>query len=217
MCRSSNAKGAFSQALPAACVSLALRRGVAAPSMSIAVFGATGLTGSECTYQALERGYAVRALCRDPSKLTKPEGSCGAAAAAEPIESESLFKYKGSVDSMADVEKIFESGDVEGVVIALGGKTKDVGELRPRCHFFSQMRGHRRLTEIRRTRQKRSGTEGHVRASLISRQSIDRPTDPLLGPTMLTDGTANIIKAMQKYDVKRVAVVTSIGTHTNSA
>ena len=27
----------------------------------------------------------------------------------------------------ADVEKVFEGGDVEGVIISLGGKTKDVG------------------------------------------------------------------------------------------
>ena len=52
---------------------------------------------------------------------------------------------------------MFEGGDVEGVIISLGGKTKDVG------------------------------------------------------PTMLTDGTATVIAAMKKYDVKRVAVVTSIG------
>merc|ERR1719197_2191100 len=69
-------------------------------SMSVAVFGATGLTGRECTHQLLERGVPVRAL---------------------------------------------------------GGKTKDVG------------------------------------------------------PTMLTDDTSTVIAAMKKYDVKRVAVVTSIG------
>jgi len=36
---------------------------------NIAVFGGNGLTGSECVYQALERGDSVTAFCRDPSKL----------------------------------------------------------------------------------------------------------------------------------------------------
>ena len=38
-----------------------------------------------------------------------------------------MHRYKGSVTSAADVEKVFEGGDVEGVIISLGGKTKDVG------------------------------------------------------------------------------------------
>jgi len=130
-----------------------------APTMSVAVFGATGLTGKEVTYQLLERGVSVRALCRDPSKLKKPLGSCGEAKAEELLEdAEKLFKFKGDVTSASDVEKIFETKDVTGVVVALGGKTSDVGK------------------------------------------------------TMLTDGTLNIINAMKKYDVKRIAVVTSIGT-----
>ena len=141
-------------------VALALLSGAAsaltrvAPRASIAVFGSTGLTGRECTHQLLERGVAVRALCRTPANVLTPLGSTGK---EEEVTSDKLFKFKGSVDVAADVEKVFEGGDVEGVIIALGGKTKDVG------------------------------------------------------PTMLTDGSAIIIDAMKKYDVKRVAVVTSIG------
>jgi len=128
--------------------------GAESPPRSVAVFGATGLVGRECTHQLLERGFAVRALCRDPTNVLTPMGSTGK---EELVDDEKLYKYKGSVTSAADVEKVFEAGDVEGVVIALGGKTKDVG------------------------------------------------------PTMLTDGTNNIIEAMKKYGVKRIAVVTSIG------
>jgi nucleoside-diphosphate-sugar epimerase len=94
------------------------------PKMSVAVFGATGLTGRECTHQLLERGVPVRALCRDPSKLLTPLGSTGK---EDLVENEQLYKYKGSVTNAADVEKVFEGGDVEGVIISLGGKTKDVG------------------------------------------------------------------------------------------
>ena len=94
------------------------------PKMSVAVFGATGLTGRECTHQLLERGVPVRALCRDPAKLLTPLGSTGK---EDLVENDQLYKYKGSVTSAADVEKVFEGGDVEGVIISLGGKTKDVG------------------------------------------------------------------------------------------
>src|SRR5258708_39436141 len=39
------------------------------PMTTIAVFGATGRTGSAATELALEQGYQVRALVRTPSKL----------------------------------------------------------------------------------------------------------------------------------------------------
>jgi len=127
--------------------------------MSVAVFGATGLTGRECAYQLVERGTKVRALCRDPARLLTPLGSCGETAADKPLESpEMLFKYKGDVTKAEDVAKVFEAGDVEGVIVALGGKTKDVG------------------------------------------------------PTMLADGTRHVIDECNKRGVKRIAVVTSIGT-----
>ena len=65
----------------------------------------------------------------------------------------------GNVINQDDVLSAFNSDNtIDGVVIALGGRTKEVG------------------------------------------------------PTMLTDGTRNIIKAMLERNIKRVAVVTSIGT-----
>merc|ERR1719152_957944 len=64
---------------------------------------------------------------------------------------------QGSVTNKADVDAVFEGKDVTGVVVALGGKTKDVG------------------------------------------------------PTMLEDGTANIISAMKANGVTRISVVTTIG------
>eukprot|EP00633_Aureoumbra_lagunensis_P001794 CAMPEP_0197288866 /NCGR_PEP_ID=MMETSP0890-20130614/6042_1 /TAXON_ID=44058 ORGANISM="Aureoumbra lagunensis, Strain CCMP1510" /NCGR_SAMPLE_ID=MMETSP0890 /ASSEMBLY_ACC=CAM_ASM_000533 /LENGTH=249 /DNA_ID=CAMNT_0042759885 /DNA_START=159 /DNA_END=908 /DNA_ORIENTATION=- len=133
-----------------------------APRASIAVFGATGLTGREVTYQLLAQDVPVRALCRDPSKLVTPLGSCGEDGANKIVENDNLFKFKGDVTKLDDVEKIFETNDVTGVVISLGGKTSDVGK------------------------------------------------------TMLTDGTTNVIQCMKKYDVSRIAVVTSIGTGDSS-
>ena len=68
----------------------------APPSMSVAVFGATGLTGRECTHQLLERGVPVRALCRDPAKLLTPLGSTGK---EDLVENDQLYKYKGSAQN----------------------------------------------------------------------------------------------------------------------
>lgn len=123
---------------------------------SIAVFGATGATGSEVVYQALAMGEEVTCLARDPSKMMIPEGS-GGDKKGTPLIDEKLTVFKGTVTDQADVDQVFAGKDVKGVVVALGGKTKDVG------------------------------------------------------PTMLQDGTANIIRAMQANGVKRVAVITTIG------
>ena len=107
-------------------------------------------------YQALKRGESVVALVRDASRLLVPAGS-GGSAAGSAFTDEKMRVIQGSVTSKQDVEKAFAGGDVTGVVVALGGKTKDVG------------------------------------------------------PTMLTDGTRNIIEACVANGVKRISVVTSIG------
>ena len=126
------------------------------PQCSIAVFGASGGTGSEAVLQALERGEDVTCLVRDRSKLKAPRSAAGFSADA-PFVSDKLTVKQGSVTNKADVDAVFEGQGVTGVVVALGGKTKDVG------------------------------------------------------PTMLQDGTANIIAACKANGVKRISVVTSIG------
>ncbi len=138
-----------------------VRHAAAASSSSlnmktIAVFGASGLTSSECVYQALKNGDSVIGLTRDVSKLEVPAGS-GGDKAGEPIVDDKLTMIAGDVTNPADVAKVFEAGKVDGVIVGLGGKTSDVGD------------------------------------------------------TMLTDGTNNVMAAMKENDVKRVAVVTSIG------
>lgn len=123
---------------------------------TIAVFGASGLTASECVYQALGEGHKVLGLTRNPSNLVVPKGS-GGASAEKPLSDPNLTVFAGDVTKKEDVAKVFEAESIDGVIVALGGKTKDVGK------------------------------------------------------TMLTDGTQNIIDVMKEKDVKRLAVVTSIG------
>jgi len=123
---------------------------------TIAVIGASGLTAQECIYTALKDGNSVVGLTRSPQNVVVPKGS-GGADADKPLTDDNLTVIGGDVTKKEDVDKVFAAGDIDGVIIALGGKTADVGE------------------------------------------------------TMLTDGTKNVIAAMKENDVKRLAVVTSIG------
>jgi putative NADH-flavin reductase len=100
-------------------------RGVGA-SASIAVFGASGKTGSEAVLQSLERGEDVTCLVRDSSKLLAPRTLAGCTAGA-PFGDKLKKIVQGSVTSQSDVDAVFEGQSVTGVVVALGGKTKDVG------------------------------------------------------------------------------------------
>jgi putative NADH-flavin reductase len=130
----------------------------ASPSCSIAVFGASGGTGSEAVLQALERGEDVTCLVRDAAKLKSPRTTAGFTEGAA-FASDKLAVKTGTVTSQSDVNAVFEAAStpVTGVVIALGGKTSDVG------------------------------------------------------PTMLQDGTSNVIAAMKSNGVARISIVTTIG------
>mmetsp|Transcript_24366 Transcript_24366/g.37562 ORF Transcript_24366/g.37562 Transcript_24366/m.37562 type:complete len:281 (+) Transcript_24366:76-918(+) len=94
---------------------------------TIAVFGASGLTSSECVYQALQNGDTVIGLTRSPDKLVIPNGS-GGAKKGQPLKDEKLTCIAGDVTKMEDVQKVFEAADIDGVIVGLGGKTSDVGE-----------------------------------------------------------------------------------------
>jgi nucleoside-diphosphate-sugar epimerase len=93
---------------------------------TIAVFGASGLTAAECVYQALKDGDKVVGLTRNPSKLTIPKGS-GGTDADKPLSDPNLTLIAGDVTKKADVDKVFET-PIDGVIVALGGKTSDVGD-----------------------------------------------------------------------------------------
>lgn len=92
----------------------------------IAVFGGTGLTGREVVFQALQRGEEVVVLARDPAKMLTPKGSCGEDA-DKPVTDPKLTVIQGDVKKQEDVDKVIKEG-AKGVVVALGGKTADVGK-----------------------------------------------------------------------------------------
>lgn len=94
---------------------------------TIAVFGGTGKTGRECVWQALKQGHNVVVLARDPNRMLTPLGSTGKEAA---LSDARLKVIQGSVTDPAAVSKVFAaaSDDLIGTIVALGGKTKDVGK-----------------------------------------------------------------------------------------
>merc|ERR1711871_769411 len=96
---------------------------------TIVVFGGTGKTGAECVYQALEQGNKVVVLARSPDRMLYPEGSGGAANAGKLFTNDNLQVVKGDVTVQSDVDSAFAAAEDEiiGTVVALGGKTKDVG------------------------------------------------------------------------------------------
>lgn len=74
-----------------------------ADGMTIALFGATGGTGSQVLEQALAGGYRVRALVRDTAKLAQRDG---------------LTQIQGDVLELSDVQRCVEGSDA--VVCVLG-------------------------------------------------------------------------------------------------
>lgn len=73
----------------------------------VALFGATGKIGQQFLQQALEKGYFIKALVRNPAKITQ--------------QSERLELIKGDVLSAVDVEKTVVNTDL---VVSLFGHVK---------------------------------------------------------------------------------------------
>lgn len=105
--------------------SVVVAKATPAEKSDIVVFGGTGGTGSECVVQALRRGAKVTVLARDPSKMRRPPGTGGANEGA-PVSDPNLTVVRGNVSNPEDVAKVITK-DTTGVVVSLGGKTKDVG------------------------------------------------------------------------------------------
>jgi nucleoside-diphosphate-sugar epimerase len=77
--------------------------------------------------QALEqRGQDVTVLVRDRSRLLAPR-TLGDSTAGSAF-GDRVKVTQGTVTKQGDVDAVFEGQDVTGVVVALGGKTSDVGK-----------------------------------------------------------------------------------------
>lgn len=76
--------------------------------MKLAIFGVSGRTGMPLVEQALEAGYEVIALVRNPAKLS--------------LQRNKLTLVRGDVMNLADVEKTVQGADA---VISVLGQRKD--------------------------------------------------------------------------------------------
>jgi len=102
--------------------------------MRIALFGATGGTGTEVLEQALAQGHRVRALVRDPAKLTEREG---------------LILIQGDVLDQAAVDQSVQGSDAVICVLGSHGSSEPV-EDRGTEHILAAMKdqGPRRLIAV---------------------------------------------------------------------
>jgi putative NADH-flavin reductase len=97
--------------------------------MKIALFGATGLTGQQFLNQAIEKGYDIKALVRDKSKLTQA--------------SPRLTVIEGDVLNAVDVSNTVEGVDI---VVSLFGHVKGSPEwlqTNGTKHIVAAMQHHR--------------------------------------------------------------------------
>jgi len=119
--------------------------------MSIVVFGGTGATGRECVYQALKNNQRVVVLARDSSRMLIPSGS-GGSQADSPLKSDLLTVIQGDVTKQSDVDKAFAAAkdEVTGVIVSLGGKTKDVGKTMLSDGTSAIVNAMKRLTKAKR-------------------------------------------------------------------
>jgi len=119
--------------------------------MSLVVFGGTGATGRECVYQALKNEQRVVVLARDPSRMLIPQGS-GGAQADSPLKSDLLTVIQGDVTKQSDVDKAFAAAkdEVTGVIVSLGGRTKDVGKTMLSEGTSAVVNAMKRLTKAKR-------------------------------------------------------------------
>mmetsp|Transcript_113814 Transcript_113814/g.179098 ORF Transcript_113814/g.179098 Transcript_113814/m.179098 type:complete len:314 (-) Transcript_113814:360-1301(-) len=114
-------------------LALAARARRSVPQCAIAVFGASGRTGSEVVLQALERGEKVSCLVRDSTRLRAPRDHTEMGLRKDsminfsPTTNDKMSTKQGDVLKQADVDAVFEGKDVTGVVVVLGGKTREVG------------------------------------------------------------------------------------------
>jgi putative NADH-flavin reductase len=149
--------------------------------MNVLVFGAAGRTGRKLLEQALQEGHAVTAFARDPTKVKATH--------------KNLHVVKGNILDFESVKAALKNQDV--VVSALGVKPP-VGAVITvviACQLFARM----------------TGLSGPL-AWLVR---LGLPVLALLvaqrKTTTLSEGTKNIVRAMEELGVRRFICQSSLG------
>jgi putative NADH-flavin reductase len=149
--------------------------------MNLLILGATGGTGRALVQQALEQGHVVTAFARDPSKIRASHSN--------------LRIVKGDVLDYDSVEAAVRSQDA--VLSALG--------IRPQVGPFIVIVI---LCQIVARLAALTGPAGwlvRIGVSVLANLILFRRT------TTLSEGTRNVIRAMEKLGVKRLVCESSLG------
>lgn len=149
--------------------------------MNLLVFGATGGTGRALVRQALDQGHAVTAFARDPNKIT--------------IRHENLSIVQGDILDYNSVEAAVKGHDA--VVSALGVRTP--AGIAVLVTIACQV--------LARTTALSGPLEWLVRLTIpvLMFVSLQKKT------TTLSEGTKNIVRAMEKLSVRRFVCESSLG------
>jgi hypothetical protein len=152
-----------------------------ATSVKLLIFGATGGTGRALVEQALEQGHVVTAFARDPAKVRTTH--------------KNLHVVKGDVSNYGSVDAAINGQDA--VLSALGVKVRIAGIVTVTilCQIFAAFVPlSRPLAWL-----VRAGVPVLSMLIFSSRK------------TALSEGTRNIVQAMQKHGVKRFVWESSLG------
>ena len=149
--------------------------------MNVLVFGATGGTGRALVEQALQQGHMVTAFARDPSKVR--------------VTHKNLRVARGNILDPASVEAALKGQDAALSALGAPPPVSAVVLVALLCQLFARM----------------AGLSGPL--MLLVRLGL-----PLLAllvaqrrTTTLSDGTKNIVRAMEALGVRRFICESSLG------
>ena len=149
--------------------------------MKLLVFGATGGTGSRLVQQALEQGHVVTAFARDPTKMR--------------LSHDNLRVVRGDVLNRDSVAAAVAGQD--GVLSALGTRlpVRLVIAIVIACQVIVRVVAMSRALSL----------VVEVGVPILAILLLSRRT------TILSDGTRNIVQAMERAGVKRFVCESSLG------
>lgn len=149
--------------------------------MKVLVFGATGRSGKALVEQALQQGHAVTAFARDPAKVRS----------AHP----SLTVARGNMLDIKSVEAAVQGQDA--VLSALGTSLPILAIVLAGFAFQILARGLALHGPL--------GLTVRIGGPILALLILTRRT------TALSEGTRNIVQAMEKHGVKRLICESSLG------
>ena len=153
--------------------------------MKLLVFGATGATGRRLVQKALEQGHVVTAFARDPAKIH--------------LAHDHLRVVRGDILNKDSVEAAVAGQD--GVLSALGTRLpiRILLSIVVACQIIVRVVGSTRLVSL----------FVELGVPILAILILSRRT------TIVSDGTRNIVRAMERAGIKRFVCESSLGVGTS--